>query len=179
MKGKILMARGRINMRHFKNMEISFPFMEQNFNFISRMPRVLENKDGLILPFSSSVWMIVICSLLCLSVMFYMTHSLYTSPDLIYVNLHKSEMSASNFFLFTFGKMTEPDPIPWFSQKWSTGKFLAFVWSLFSLLIVSFYNCNLRAHLSAVDYEKPVESADDVILHRKRPWLIAELAQNQ
>ncbi len=166
-------------MVHKKDMEILVPHMEQNFHFISRMPRVLEHVDSFLLPFSSQIWLIVMLSLLCLSIMFYATHSLYISSALIHAGLHKPETSSMNFLLFTFAKLTEPDPIPWFSQKWSTGKLVTFVWSLFSFLILSFYNCNLRAHLSAVSYEKPIDEAEDVILHGKKPWLMVELEENR
>ncbi len=160
-------------------MEVMFPHIEQSFHFISRMPRVLENFHGFLLPFSLLIWITIIISLLCLSIMFYITHSIYTFPEFIYAGLHKKESSPFNFFLFSFCKLTEPEPVPWFTTKWSTGKFLAFLWSLYCLLITSFYNCNLRAHLSAVDYEKPIDNAHDVVQHGKKPWLVKELAANQ
>ncbi len=173
------MVRGRVHLRHQKDMEVMFPHIEQNFYFISRQPRVLENTDGFLLPFSSLIWSIIIFSLLCLSVMFYITHSIYTFPELMYAGLHKKENNPTNFFLYTFCKITEPDPVPWSTERWSTGKFLAFVWSMYCLLIVSFYNCNLRAYLSAVDYEKPIDSTEDVVRNGQRPWLLTELTANQ
>ena len=67
-----------------------------------------------------------------------------------------------DFVLLTFGALLEPDPINWF-PRWSSGKFMLLLWSFFSLFITMFYNCNLRANLIAVDYEKPVDSANDIL----------------
>ncbi len=173
------MVRGTVNSRHLKGMEIMSPHIEQNFYFISRMPRVLENSHGFLLPFSKLIWITIITSLLCLSIMFYFTYTLYSLPEFLYAGLHKKETSSLNFFLYTFCKIAEPDPLPWFTCKWSTGKLLTFMWSMYCLLIIFFYNCNLRAHLSAVDYEKTIDNANDVIQHGKTPWLISELADNQ
>ncbi len=160
-------------------MEVMFPHSEGNYYYISRMPKILEDSYGFLLPFTTLIWIIIIVSLLCLSIMFYITYSIYSIPELLYAGLYKSEKSAFNFFLYTICKLTEPDPLPWFTSKWSTGKYLTFIWSMYCLLLTFFYNCNLRAHLSAVDYEKPLDNSYDVIQHGKRPWIMIEMLSNK
>ncbi len=179
MDGKVLMVRGTFTSRHSRDMEMMLSHYEGNTHFISRMPKILESNFGFLLPFSLTIWITVIMTLLCLSLMFYITYCLYDIPELLYAGLHIKETSSFNFFLYTVSKLTEPDPLPWFTSKWSTGKYLTFLWSLFCLLITFFYNCNLRAHLSAVDYEKPVDNAHDVIQHGKRLWLVTEVTATQ
>ncbi len=179
MERHVLMTRGTFTTRHYKDMEMMYSHYEGNFHFISRMPNVLERFYGFLLPFSLSIWVTTIFSLLCLSIMFYITYSAYTIPEMSHAGLHIKETSSLNFFLYTLSKLTEPDPLPWFTSQWSTGKLLTFIWSLYCLLMTSFYNCNLRAHLAAVDYEKPVDNANDVIQQGKTPWLVAEVTAMQ
>ena len=56
----------------------------------------------------------------------------------------------------------EPDPIPWF-PRWSSGKLLVLLWSIFALIMVQSYMGNLRANLIAVDYESPIKTHQDVL----------------
>ncbi len=179
MEGKLFMVRGSQATRHHRFMEMMFPHAERNTHFVSRMPRVLERFHGFLLPFSLQIWVIIFMSLLCLSIMFYVTHSVYTGTKLTDAGLHKTERFSSNFLLYTFCKITEPDPLPWFTSSWSTGKLLTFIWSMYSLLVMSFYNCNLRAHLSAVDYQKPLDNADQVLQHAVKTWLVTEVEETQ
>ncbi len=173
------MVRSQLAKRHHDHMEVLTPHEEQDVSFLSRTPRAVENIDVFLLPFSTLIWSTIMFSLFCLSVLFMIIHKTYTSQEFKHLGLHNRENSYMNFFLYTFCKLTEPDPVPWFTTKWSAGKFLTFMWSMYCLLIVSFYNCNLRAHLSAVNYEKPIETAEDVLLNGQRPWLLSEHPQNQ
>lgn len=37
------------------------------------------------------------------------------------------------------------------------------LWSIFSMLLIFFYTCNLRAMLIAREYERPMETLQDVL----------------
>ncbi len=171
------MTSGRHTPQFHRHFELLLPFIEAPFAFISRKPSVLERVDNIFRPFSIDIWIVVIATMLCFSVVFYVVHYLY-SQKLWKQKFHRNEDSSINFILYSFCKITEPDPVPWFTEKWSAGKLLSFQWSLFCLLIVAIYTCNLRAHFAAVDYEKPIDTAEDVIENGKRPWLISELIAN-
>ena len=79
-----------------------------------------------------------------------------------------------DFIIMTFCGITEPDPIPWF-PKWSTGKILILLWSAFGLIMNLTYQCNLRAMLTTVEYEKPIESLRDLLDRGKRVYIPADL----
>ncbi len=167
-------ASSALQHRHF---DMMLPHQHQNFYIISRQPRALENADAFLLPFSALIWNIISFSLICFGILFFTMHSIYISPIMCQNKFHRrKDESRVNFFIFTICKIAEPDPLPWFSAKWSAGKFLVFIWSMYSLLLVSFYNCNLRAHLSAIDHEKPIDTIQDVLDNGKRPWLMIEVS---
>ncbi len=44
-------------------------------------------------------------------------------------------------------------------------------WLAYCLFVLAFYECNLRAHLMAKTYEKPVESEQDILDLNKRLFL--------
>ena len=43
------------------------------------------------------------------------------------------------------------------------GRLMVFLWSIFAMLMVHFYQCNLRAVLVAVEFEKPIDTPVDVV----------------
>ncbi len=169
------MLRGRFISRYHRHFEVMPGHEELRSHIYTRLPRPLTNNEGFLLPFNLLIWSLIVGSLLCMSLMFLATHTVY-SRHLQHAGLHSPEDSHLNFVLYTFCKITEPDPVPWFTNKWSTGKLLAFTWSVFSLLIISFYNSNLRAYLTAVDYEKPIDNSQDLLDSGIKTWLISEMA---
>ncbi len=168
---------GRQAERYHLDFELLYPHHFVKLKFISRVPRPLEKTDSLLRPFSLLIWLLLTISTLAFSVMFYAAHSTYSSCQIKKEELHREEDSSINFLLYTFSKVAEPDPVPWFTQKWSTGKFLAFLWSFYALMAVLFYTCNLRAHLAAVDYEQRLDSPKDVVNNGQRTWIFMELAE--
>ena len=78
-----------------------------------------------------------------------------------------------DFFVLAISKFVEPDPIPWF-KTWSTGKWLVFLWTLFSLFIVFFFQSNLRSLLMVNDYEKTFASSLDIVQSNRTVYIIRE-----
>ncbi len=168
---------GRQAERYHLSFELLYPHHHTQLKFMSRVPRPLEKTDSLLRPFSPLIWSLFTLTTLSFSLMFLVAHSTYSSDGVKQWKLHRHEVSKVNFLLYTFSKVAEPDPVPWFTQKWSAGKFLAFLWSLYALLAVLFYACNLRAHLAALDHEEKIDTLQDVINNRQRPWIFTELAE--
>ena len=54
-----------------------------------------------------------------------------------------------------------------FSSNVSSNTLMIF-WMVFSLVILIAYECNLRANIIATDYEKPIDSEDDLVTQNKR-----------
>ncbi len=60
--------------------------------------------------------------------------------------------------------------MPWF-RSWSAGRFLIFVWMVLSLFLIMFYTSNLRASLMIIDYEKPLDTLQDIVDNGKRVYI--------
>jgi hypothetical protein len=169
------MTAGQFTSRIHNHFDLSSLLTQQGYFYASRTPRPLKKLNSIILPFSSLIWILISVTLAAFGMAFMLAHKIYSSDSLAGCQFHRRVRSRFNFVLFTFCKITEPDPIPWFTRKWSAGKMLTFLWSVFGLVVVLFYSSNLRAHLAAVGYEKRIDTAEDVLQNGKRPWLVREL----
>ncbi len=138
--------------------------------FGSRVARPVQNYDNILLPFSFELWLAILATSVTFAVLFYGTHLIYESNFPVQ-RLQKVEKLKINFLLFTMSKITEPDPIPWFTAKWSTGRFLTMLWMIWSLIMVMCYNCNLRAHMTSPRYEKNLDTIQDVADNNRVTWL--------
>ena len=98
----------------------------------------------------------------------YLTYSKVNQSKIGYVS-HRMD-----FILLTFTAIFEPDPIRWF-VSWSTGKFLLLLWMVMGLTLSMAYTCNLRAIMTATDFEKPVNKPEDVLERRQTVYLPKEL----
>ncbi len=130
--------------------------------FASRTARPLDRYDNILLPFSKPAWVAIAIIVLIFAISFSITHYAYQTTILESFGFHKIERSKINFLLFTVSKLTEPDPLPWFTNKWSAGKSLAMLWKILGLFIVLCYNSNFRAHLTARSFEKSLNTIQDV-----------------
>ncbi len=140
--------------------DISHPVARLEINFISSAPKPVNSFGNLTKPFSARIWLALTITLFLIALGLSSAHSLYSKVN---SSLILPEPNTLNFFLFPFCKLTEPEPLPWFLQKGTGGHFLVFIWAVLSLMMVMFYQSNLRAHLIDVDYEKPIDSLQDVL----------------
>ncbi len=54
---------------------------------------------------------------------------------------------------------------------YNSGRYLYLLWAMLSLMLTSFYTCNLRANLISPELEKPVSSAEDVVARELKLFL--------
>ncbi len=134
------------------------------------MARPLDRYDNILLPFSTNMWLAVLVTACLFAMSLYATHFAYNMEPLHTEGFHRKERSKFNFVLYTFSRLTEPDPLPWFTHKWSAGKFLAILWAIFGLFLVLCYNSNFRAHLTARTFEKSLDTIEDVVDNDKVSW---------
>ncbi len=107
-----------------------------------------------------------------LSLFFLCAYTLYSSEHFAHLKLTKFESSKSNFIIYPLAKITEPDPLPWFSTyKWSAGRIAVFLWMMFSLMMTMFYTSKLRAHLIVAIYEKPLDTLEDILENGKTVYI--------
>ena len=140
--------------------------MEQTF--ISRAPGPVASFGNLTKPFSTQLWMAICMTIAAISFCVFIAHSMYTSLGL--ATMAHPEPNQLNFILFPFCKVTEPEPLPWFSRG-SGGHFLVFLWTILALLLVMCYQCNLRANLISVEYQKPIDTLQDVLTRSTKIWI--------
>ncbi len=147
---------------------MSSPLTHWEIKFLSKAPKMAISFGNLTKPFSANAWLLLSMTIAIISVSLFISHRLYSNINLDYV---KPEQHWLNFFLFSFCKVTEPEPLPWFVKKGTGGHFLVFNWTILSWVAVMFYLSNLRAHLISVDYEKPIDSLQDVLERSSKIWI--------
>ena len=160
---------------------MSPPFWQHAAVYFSRQPQPIVSYGNILLPFDTLVWSLAVGALFVFGTFFTCAYFVLNSPGIRYLGLVKKEHFPSNFFLFPVAKFTEPgrlnlfqsfsmfrnmtwpstDPLPWF-KKWTAGKFGTLIWMLFSILMLSFYTYNLRAHMVTIAYERPMRTLQDI-----------------
>ena len=139
--------------------------------FVSRSPIPLVSFNNVTKPFAWTVWIAIAVSLLACSAYFLASHKIYSRlQSLTGIKLVQEEVSSLNFFLFTFFKITEPDPLSWF-KEWTGGKAVVFMWSFLALFLSMAYTSNLRAHMMTVRREHPLDTLQDIVDYAHRPWI--------
>ena len=129
--------------------------------YISRFPQAVTSYDNITKPFSFKVWFLSATAVFLIATLMAVTHGVYTTEDLRHFELVKHEESKTNFFIYSYAKLSEPDPLPWF-HKWSTGKMVVFFWSILATFLTLFYISNLRAFMVTAQLEKPLETLEDI-----------------
>ena len=145
------------------------------FLFGSRKPIPLMTFNNILTTFNPNVWIAFFSSLAIFAISFAFVYHVYESSEAFKKHKLNGYLSTKwDFFLKTFFAFYEPDPIPWF-PKLTSGRFLLWLWILFCNFMVFFYQCNLRASLIAVSYEKPINTIEDVLERNKPMWVPTQL----
>ncbi len=147
--------------------DLGFPLFQVKLVYVSKAPQPILSFGNISKPFSTTVWLCIVGLLLGLSFLFLATYKIYENISALHVT---RETSIINFFLFTFCKLTEPDPITWFQNGVSASVSVA-LWRLLCLFSLMFYLSNLRAVLVTVQYEDPIDTLQDVVKHGRRVWI--------
>ncbi len=149
-----------------------------NYLYVSRLPQEVVSYGNITYPFKWLVWVAALVSFLLFATFFHLAHNVYVSKDVVQFKLVLFESSPFNFYLYTFSKLTEPDPIRWF-PKWSAGRMAILFLSVISAFLVMFYNSNLRAHMMIIEYEKPLQTLEDIAENGKAVYIFAGAFKQQ
>ncbi len=122
---------------------------------------------NIVKPFNALIWAAVTCSLFLLCTFFLAAHRVYQRLEGISL---RPEASKLNFYIYGFCKITEPEPLPWFSKAMA-GTMSVTLWTIFGLFITMFYQSNLRAFMVTKEYEKPMVSLQDVLDRGENIWM--------
>lgn len=76
--------------------------------------------------------------------------------------LTSHQVSPSEFILLPLSRFVEPDPLPWFKCI-STGKVLTLMWSLFTMILIFAYQCDLRSTLIRPSFDQPIDTLEDAL----------------
>lgn len=146
--------------------DMSIPVLHTDVLFMSRASRTVTAWGNISSPFDNITWIVIVILLIVFSLLFLLSHRIYAGLGCKV----KHEHSRFNFFMFTFCKVTEPEPLPWFKTGHG-GKLLVFTWTIMACLLIIFYQSTLRAHLMTLQYEKPISSLQDVVDNNRRVWI--------
>ncbi len=152
----------------------SVPLMQQQEHFLTRKPVPLAPFFSTLRPFPLSIWLLVMFTLGCFCITFWVFYKLYHSQNMAFAGLAKKEGTEIMFIIKPFIGAVEPENVPWFKDQWSGGKLASFFWSLFAFVIILFYCCNLRAVMTVYTYEVPVETLNGILESGKNIYIAQE-----
>ncbi len=151
----------------FQKYDFSHVIMSSGLAYLAAAPQEVFSFGNITKPFPPLAWILIVLILFLLSSFFLVAHTIYL---LLEGPLVVPESSVLNFYLFGFCKIAEPEPLPWFKRV-AGGTVAVSTWSIFALFIVLFYQSNLRAYMVTVEYEKPLNTLQDVVDSGKKVWL--------
>ncbi len=88
--------------------DMSPTYWQTSTAYVSRQPLPVTSYGNITLPFSLEVWIASTATALALAVFFFAAHSTLGSEGLRHLGLVRAERFPSNFFIFSFAKVTEP-----------------------------------------------------------------------
>ncbi len=155
-----------------KHFSLSPSYQMVETKYMSRSPIPVDSYGSILKPFSREVWAATAVLMGVFATFFWTAHRCYTRDALAdhARGLVRQEASPFNFFLYSFAKITEPDPLPWF-KRMSSGKFVVLLWRILALFLVMCYNSNLRTHMMTETYEKPIDTLQDVVDNGKKVYI--------
>ncbi len=131
----------------------------------------LRHFSNILKPFSTHVWTLLLATLTVFSLVSLMFNKMYSKVEPFQnLDLTKRETSHYIFFLYSFAKTTEPDPLPWF-KTWSAGRFMTLVYYVMCFLLITSYTCNLRAYMTTIHYEIPPAGRLDLVKSQKTVYI--------
>ena len=172
----------RVEFREFRpGRYLSFPLYFHQVNFVMKAPSKVPPYDNLINTMDTASWIFVFVSLVSVSlalVIIVRVGSCYgiPQPDLVRIILTPFSMMTSEKMPSWFD---EPHPtssnrslvevtelIPP-SRQGRAGKLLLLMWSVMGMVIMFGFSCNLRAIYMRVDYETPLDTAEQIYMSDK------------
>ncbi|TRY79367.1 hypothetical protein TCAL_14787 [Tigriopus californicus] len=145
--------------------DLSNYILFSQLRYTSRVPQKTVTFGNVARGFDTWSWLAVFITLGSFSATFQLIYYVY-KYKMKDATLYKNPGNPIDFFLLTFTTFVEPDKLKWF-PSWSTGKFATLLWSIFALLVVSFYTSNLRTNLIAPNFEPEINSHEDILKYDK------------
>ncbi len=149
----------------------SFHLFVGSSHFVSRLPIPIVSFGNIVRPFSPMVWAMTGVTTFALATFFLFASRVYQSSNRDNLRSRGLDEPVENFYLYSFFRLTEPDPLCWFTSKWSAGRLGVLLWSLLSLFLMHSYSSNLRAHIMAVQYERPLKTLEDIISNGRTVYI--------
>ena len=111
-----------VNLLPDLEMGQSFPYWIFHMSFFTRHPQPLPYWNTFINIFNLPVWIGLILAQGSFAISFAVIYHFYQKVLQQRLLLKKqADVNPSDFILLSYFAMTEPDPMPWFSRKFSAG----------------------------------------------------------
>ncbi|TRY79826.1 hypothetical protein TCAL_14788 [Tigriopus californicus] len=150
---------------NFVFFDLSNYVLFSQMRYAARQPQKTVAFENVARGFDKLSWAAVFLTLTCFAVTFQTIFYVYKFK-IKDSGRYNNPGNPADFFLLTFTSFVEPDKINWF-PTWSAGKMSALMWSVFALLVVSFYTSNLRTNLIAPSLEPEINSHEDILKYDK------------
>ena len=149
----------------------TFPFVNLEMAFYSRYPAPKYDWTKIVHVFDFYTWIFLLTTLLCFGTIFVVTYQHYYANLSLVHFIRRSHQGYADFYLRVLFGIAEPDVMNWFSNDFSTGKFLSGLWMMTCLFLPLCFSCNLRAHLSKPILEKPLNTEQDIFTRGQNVWV--------
>lgn len=139
-------------------LDCSQGFHKSTIHLASRYPIQVSEYGNPFIIFPIKLWISIFFALLVFVFVILNIWALYKQ---INRNLVKSNLEISQIVIRVSIGFTEPDNEGWF-RGYSTGRMIMSLWFIASFFLISFYAMDLRAEIIAPDFEKPIETINDI-----------------
>ncbi len=102
------MVIGGVALLMHLHFDLSPPYAQAETAYLSRQPRPVLSYGNVSLPFPPDIWVVSLSTVLLLAAFFFSAHSVYSSAEMGHLKLARRERFPTNFFIFSFAKITEP-----------------------------------------------------------------------
>ena len=152
----------------FEDVDFTHPLYGLETNFFSSHPRPIPRYQNLLKPFTILVWILIMATIVLVTFLFRILIG-----SLAPVRPPKSTLDTvyGHSWLFSWAAMMRQDNVEQISRHlvpFRSARTLVVFWFAFCFIISNAYICNLRAFLVAIDYEKAVDNAQDVLDQNRR-----------
>ncbi len=161
----IAMSALSIRSKRAKDADFPYPMDVRKTKIWFVWPKPVKSLGSLVKCFDDNFWIAIAATVLCMG--FILQMSDFNVGD--YVKSGNYEGYHGLFPNVTLAYVTmifEAQPIQWFNSKSIARGMLVSVWLLMGYILGQSYRANLKASLVAIDYEKPINSATDLIKYK-------------
>ena len=170
---------GHVSIVHdrYQVIDYSIPTYLVEYGHFSRKPMPISNNLNALKAFDWYIWAALIVTLALIAAAFYFIYRMFEKLAMVAklpFELNKVGHSV-DFVLLPTSMLVSQENVRWFnkSSRASSGSILVIFWAMCCLILHFAYKQNLLSSLVAVEYEKPVDTVQDILDRDEDLWYVA------